>query len=559
MKALVFIFLLLHHLVAVAMTIETAVDRNPVSLNESFEVTFTASDTPSGDPDFSPLNADFDVLNQSHSSQSSWINGKISQTIQWSVQLMAKHAGSLNIPAISFGQDTSNPLSITVTQQDSADINTDQDLFLKVEATPLNPYIQSQVTYTLKLFRRVNLTQAALGEPTLADAVVQKLGDDSNYSTQVKGVDYAVTERKYAIFPQKSGSVTIPPLQLTAEVLSAGQPRFNGFFNQQITRSKQIASEAIKLEVRPAPTNPAMAHWLPAEDLQIKQEWSGDITQMKVGEPLTRTLIIMAKGATVGSLPELNSSKTSPQYKSYPDQPNLKELPRSEGIYAMREEKIAIIPSSSGSIVLPAIEIPWFNVRTQQVEIAKIAATTLNVTGGAPAPASTPTPAPLPKPKTADTPQAANPSPSTMAVAENQWFWLTIFFASAWLITLIYLWVSRRPKRVQPSVSPVSHKQPDFQQQLKLACQENNLHSAKQTLLAWGSAYFGVNSLGALAELCDARLRDEILLINELLYAPQAEANNWQGKKLLQAFNEHNITQKFQRSAPEALEPLFKL
>ena len=78
-------------------------------------------------------------------------------------------------------------------------------MFLDVKATPEQPYVQSQVLYTLRLYRRVDIAQAELSEPELTDAVVEKLGEDSNYNTVVNGVSYLVTERKYAIFPQKSG------------------------------------------------------------------------------------------------------------------------------------------------------------------------------------------------------------------------------------------------------------------------------------------------------------------------------------------------------------------
>ena len=58
--------------------------------------------------------------------------------------------------------------------------------------------------YTVRLYRRVDVAQAELSEPELADAVIEKLGEDSNYNTVVNGVSYLVTERKYAIFLRKA-------------------------------------------------------------------------------------------------------------------------------------------------------------------------------------------------------------------------------------------------------------------------------------------------------------------------------------------------------------------
>ena len=94
--SLVFFLLLLLILApqsTLAADINVSVDRNPVSLDESFQIIFTATESPDDDPDFSPLEQDFSILNQSNSSSSSWINGKSSKTIQWTLNVMAKQAG----------------------------------------------------------------------------------------------------------------------------------------------------------------------------------------------------------------------------------------------------------------------------------------------------------------------------------------------------------------------------------------------------------------------------------------------------------------------------------
>jgi len=253
---------------------------------------------------------------------------------------MAKHPGSLVVPVVKFGDDVSQPASVLVTQATANKaVDTDDDLFLEVEATPQSPYVQSQVLYTVRLYRRVEIAQASLNEPELGDAVIEKLGDDSNYNTQINGVNYLVTERKYSIFPQKSGSLTIKPLMLTAEVVANTRPNFNGFFNSQMTKTKKISSKSVTLDVKPAPATFTGKHWLSAEQLVLKEEWSGDNQQMKVGEPLTRTLTLLAKGTTVGQLPEINIGKIDDRLKTYPDQPVLQEQKKPEGLIAFREEK----------------------------------------------------------------------------------------------------------------------------------------------------------------------------------------------------------------------------
>jgi hypothetical protein len=553
LKSTLFLLILLLSLLsqsAGAAQITVTVDRNPVNIDESFQILFSSDESPDGIPDFSILERDFTILNQSQSSNSSWINGKSSKTIQWTLNVIARHAGNITIPAVEFGRDVSDPLTIEVTKaDDNKAANTREDIFLEVEATPLKPYLQSQVLYTLRLYRKVDIAQAQLTEPELADAVVAKLDDDRNYMTQVKGVGYSVTERKYVIFPQKSGSMTIKPLVLTAEVVVNSRHSFNGFFNS--TQTKRVVSKQITLDVKPAPASFTGSHWLSAEQLEVRQEWSGDFEQMKVGEPLTRTLTIQAKAATVSSLPEL-SAKTDDNLKAYPDQPVLKEQKTGNGIIALREEKIALIPSKAGSYTLPAIEIPWFNTQTNKMEVASIPETMINVLAGAETPTTSPDTDNKPQQQT-----ASSTVQTTNEQTTSNWLWVSLFLALGWLITVFYF-LTKRPAPVPVIVNNEAELSLKASiNQLKKACADNNATAAKNALLAWGATKFSATSLGAIADCCDARLRDEILQLNQVLYAKNSPA--WSGKKLFQAFAENKARAKMATTTDEGLEPLFRL
>ncbi len=534
-----------------AADIDVSVDRNPVSLDESFQIIFTANESPDDDPDFSPLEQDFSILSQSNSSSSSWINGQSSKTIQWTLKVMANHAGSLVIPPVKFGNDVSpqsSPILVTQTSENKA-VNSNEDLFIEVEATPKNPYIQSQVIYTLRLFTKTDITQARLNEPELADAVIERLGEDSNYNTQVNGVNYSVTERKYAIFPQKSGQLMIKPLVLTAELVDINSPGFNSFFNSQITKTKRVESKAVTLDIKPVPASFTGQHWLPAEQLVLKQEWSGDIQQMKVGEPMTRTLTLLAKGTTVGQLPELNTTKINDRLKAYPDQPVLKEQKKPDGLVAFREEKIALIPSKTGTYTLPAIEIPWFNIKSQKIEVAKIPEMTITAMAAAGAQAAAIAPV-LTAPKIESTTKI-------QPQQNNRWLWVSIFLASGWLATLIYFLTKRSFKKQVIEIDDAEMSLKETIKNLKKACHENNAVAAKVALLDWGRQKYKVTNLGAIAVFCHARLRDEILHLNQILYGKKGE--QWQGKKLFQAFTENKAREKIARTDDNSLEPLYRL
>jgi len=539
-----------------AADISVKIDRNPVNLNESFQIIFSATDKPDGEPDFSPLKKDFEILHQSQQQSTQITNLKMTKSIQWVLTVMAKHEGTIMVPAINFGQDNSQFTALVVNKIQVAE-NTNEDLFLQVEVSNTKPYLQEQVIYTLKLYRKVNISQAALTEPKLANAVIEKLGEDKNYNSQYQGENYVVTERKYAIFPQRSEIMLIEPLTLTADVIAASQPRYNGFFNRQNTRTQRVNSKAITLDVQAKPAAAADKYWLPAEQVYLEEKWSTDIAHTKVGEPITRTLSLLIKGATQGALPVLYADNMPANLKAYPDQPTLKETAKDDSMIAYREEKIALIPGLAGTYTLPAIEIPWWNTITQKMEVARIAEQTMTAT------AVTGTNnyvAPTPKIVTETPPPIAVDNKSTVTTSsadETLWFWLAIFFAGAWLVTLIYF-LSKNRKKTQKEVSlAATEKAGVIDKKLKKACTKNEPAPAKEALIQWGREQFNQSSLTKIAEQCAPVLQSEILALNAVLYG--GKNKEWQGALLWTAFKENQPITTKQKTEKEPLPALFKI
>ncbi|MDQ7089866.1 MAG: BatD family protein [Methylococcales bacterium] len=542
-----------------AAPINVSVDRTLIAVNESFEINFSTTEDPDANPDFSPLEKDFEIIHKNHGSKLSWVNGKRSMNIQWTFTVIAKKEGELQIPALRFGSETSPAVSITVNKikplpAESYEINA--PIFLEVEATPINPYLQSQVIYRLRFFRRVNIVEARLTDPELNDAVVEKLGEDKNYQTERGGMVYAVTERNYAIFPQKSGKMVINPLKLTAAVLMGNSSRMNSLFGTQSTKRERVESKAITLDVRPIPADFTGKHWLVAKNVNLTQQWSGDPQKIQVGEPLTRTLTLMVNGATMSQLPQLQQPLINKGLKNYPDQPNLKENKTPTGVIAFREEKVAFIPSKNGTYTLPEIKIDWFNVETGKMEAALIPETVVTAIGGV---AETQTAVITPTAQA----NVSTPAPVAQTVVSETanaglWQGLTIFFAMAWLVTLYLLFTKKTNVIDEPKADDKAVSLKACIKTLKHACQADEAQSAKEALLIWGQLTYATTSLGALANHCEARLRDEILNLNQHLYSQ--ETGGWQGKLLFEGFSEHKAREKIRsKTTDDALEPLYRI
>jgi len=549
---------------AFAEPIQVSVDRDSVAINQSFKITFTVSETIDSNPDISPLERDFEIIDRDRSSNVSWINGVSSSSTQWTFDVIAKRAGKLTIPPLHFGQQISPTLVVTVTEnaQQAAAAENEAELFLEVAASPEKVFVQSQVLFTLRFYRRVNIENASLKDPELADAVVTKLDEDKSYKKQLHGVPYLITERHYAVFPQKSGQLTLPSLVLTAEVLTDDTARMGGFFSTRTTRTERISSKPVTLTVLPAPAD-FKGRWLVAEQLNFAQQWSGDVLKMKVGEPLTRTVTLQATGTTVSQLPSLQQPSKQEALKSYPDQPHLEEQKTLNGIVAVREEKTAFIPTKAGTYTLPALEIPWFNVKTQQQEIAKINPVTLIV---AAADNATPTVIDKPVEKPLKNNSLSNPSkvispPSVPPATTNTRLWqgLAGFFALAWVITLFFF--IKKKAQLETKTTPLQLQRHQTTKQkylaLKKGCMANDAVAVKQALLDYAQHQYQLNSLSALTEQASPAFQQQLIVLNQHLYAQSKIA--WQGEPLWLAFNQQLKASTAKTAQPEPLEPLHRL
>jgi hypothetical protein len=538
-----------------AATIRAHVDRNPVAVNESFLLTFDVQGDADGEADFSPLEALFDILNRSQGSQIQIVNGRMDKTSQWQLTLMARDAGNYTIPAISFGKDRSNSLSLVV-QAETVDASAQGGtLLLEAELTPQTAYVHSQLVYTLRLLRSVNLRSGSLSEPKLSgvEAMVEKLGDDRSFETLRNGVRYVVVERSFAIFPQQSGTLTVEPSVFQGQIIEAGRFSFN-----ETLRSKRVTSKPFSVEVRPIPAA-AQRPWLPSRELRLVEEWPQDPPRFRVGEPLTRTVTLTASGIAAEQLPSL--AGTLPEgLKQYSDQPLVKNQTGADGLTGIRQEKIAILPSRPGRFELPALEIPWWNTETGQQQLARIPARSIEVSA---ATDNQLLPAP---PLAAESALSEAPPAETVRQRGGAgfWPWLSAVLVLGWLATALLWWRQRRRSlpESEPEPRPASRK-PDKPnealREFKRACRANDAGACKIALLKLAKNRWQQQppaNLGAIANRVNSTLADAIDELNRALYG--RETFDWNGARLLREVERWLKSEPLNTdSPPSPIAPLY--
>ena len=484
-----------------AASIVVSSDRNPVGLNESFQLVYETEGDVDGDPDFSVLETQLDILNRSQSSNISIINGSYSSKKNWTLSVMAKHQGKLVLPPVSFGSDKSPAYNLTVNQASQTDRQS-KEFFTRVRVNQKKVYVQQQLVITQQLFSAYNLSAYALGELKFGgiDVVVEPLGEEKQYRTRLDGQAYVVVEKQFALFPQQSGALKLEPIIAEGQTGSRSS-LYNSFARGKVVRAR---TEEIEVEVMDVPASADMSPWLPATDFQLLEQWAENPPKFVQGEPLTRTLSIKAEGLSAAQLPVLPDISID-GFKQYPDQPILENIKNDGGLSGYRLEKVAFIPTRAGKFTLPAIEIPWWNTATQQREVARIAQREIEV---APSPTAAqaqpvaPVAQPLIEPQVSP-PTAPAPSPEIVVESDSRWLWLAVFALLGWLATAVSWFVFSRSKAPSTELQPDSGQLPQREafKQLLESCKQADAARCRSTLLQWARLYFSAHSIVSVRDL----------------------------------------------------------
>ncbi len=534
-----------------AAEIRVTPDREEIRVDESFNLVFHADGSVDGEPNFRFLQNDFEILQQSESSSMQIINGTLSKKKEWTVTLMPKSAGTFVIPPVAFGNDRSPVLALKVAPAKTPQATEDAaPIFIEVSAKPQTAYVQSQVIYTIRLFRAQTLSNASLSEPKLsdADAVIERLADDRQFEEIRDGQRYLVLERRYAILPQQSGQLTVSPIQFEGQVRGRFQSRT--FFNQG-GGIRRLRSKRLTLNILPVPQDKIRGRWLPAQALRIQEQWpdiENEFEGFKAGEPVTRILTLRADGLTAAQLPEIKMNLPE-GFKSYPDQAELKDQKKLSGLVGIRRETVAIIPTVPGAYVLPAIEIPWWNIKEARMEVARLPERHISV---APALKSD-QPVFPPQKETAPIPVApVHRGEDQTQKPAGFWSWLSLILGLGWALTLIAWWGSRQKPSIAAEAGDGQNRKPDLRpvkKQLKKACLQNEAQAAKEALLTWARLRWPGRpaSLGEIGKRVPSELAEEIGRLNAVLYRPGQDP--WQGGQMLwEAFEKTAVENSTQRT-----------
>ena len=508
-----------------AQALDARFERNPIRADETVRL-IVESDAGAGgvQPDVEPLRRDFEILGRSTSTQITIDNGRQSASTQWIYELAPRRPGRLTAGPLRMGTMTTPAIALEVLPAAAADAPGGADVFIETDVAPDEVYVQSQLVYTIRIYRAVEFLEAALSDFAPEGAVTHRLGKDATYTRVAGGRRYRVIERRFAVFPQASGRLTLPALRLDVRVAEAGAaPAVGRLFGEG--RRIRLASQPVDVAVEPRPAG-AATPWLPARALALAEQWPEDPPRLVVGEPVTWTLRLEAAGLTAEQLPPLDLPDLG-AVRVYPDQPSIETRAGADAVYGVRVQRIAMVPGTAGTLEIPELRVEWWDVEADAPRTAVIPARTIPV---APAPASAGQPS---RPVLAAPPAAPETSP-------RPWPAVSAALAFAWLVTLGALLrvLGRRRRDTRPPISAPADEPPRdtaaARRRVLDACRDASPRAARDALLFWAGLTWPESpprDLIALAARTRGQpLAEAILVLDRALWS--ARDTGWSGRSL---------------------------
>ena len=354
--------------------LSASVDKNQLTIEDSIELSIKISGVRNPPiPKLPPL-TDFTVRSTGTQSSTQIFNSDMQVSTTYNYLLTPKIEGNFIIGPVIMNLSGSNyqsePITVTIKKPNPIKPNENRSVYTETSISKKTPYINEQVVYTFKLFRKTEARNLNLSMP-YDESFFRKenLGKAKRYSRVINGIAYDVDEVSIALFPIKIGESTIPPSMMELDLIHRTQTNrrrdpFTRFFNDPffggVTQNKHkiLSTKSIKVNTQPLPKKGK-----PNGFKNLVGQFSITATVGKesfdAGDTTTLTFTVSGIGNVMDvSLTDLNLGD---QFKIYPDQPIFTKSIHGNQIGGEKIFKFALVPFTTGRQTISSISLNYFD------------------------------------------------------------------------------------------------------------------------------------------------------------------------------------------------------
>lgn len=363
------------------ITVKLKLDRAEATLADSVRMVVSISGTQKGDaePIVNGLE-NFTVTQGGTSSRLEIVNGQVSAGIDYTYFLQPKKTGTFRIGPAQVNVEgktyTSKRETLAVVKATRPSDAAQRPLFLSAQISSQKVYVEEQAVYTLKLYRRVRVSDISLSLPETEYFTFKQLGKPTEYESVHSGQPYQVLEVRYVLIASRAGNYTIEPAKMN---LTAYRPERRSrsslfddpffkdpFFSFSSGRPITLAGEPLGLQVLPLPKEGRPTNFSGLVG-SFKIESKLEPTTVKSGESATLTVMLSGRG-NVNRLPDLPMPEQT-HMKVYADQPSLDIGYNNKGMTGLKTMKWALVPEEQGTYQIPPLKVSYFDPESHKYEV----------------------------------------------------------------------------------------------------------------------------------------------------------------------------------------------
>ena len=209
--------------------------------------------------------------------------------------------------------------------------------------------------------------------PEVPGLVLLQNQEFASNATERRG-DESWTVQRWSIdaFATRAGTVTIPPIEVTASVsLAPGSNRTLDL----TTRPLKVTVE-IPLELR------ELDEWIASPAVSVHQTVN-QTGEVAIGGAIKRSIRIKAENVMAMMLPAINLEPPS-GLQTYPEPPLLTNRASRGTLTAQREDTVTLIATSPGVVAIDGARINWWNTQTRRLTTLTTEQLELTISGQLP-------------------------------------------------------------------------------------------------------------------------------------------------------------------------------
>ncbi|MBT3236428.1 MAG: protein BatD [Bdellovibrionales bacterium] len=326
-------------------------------------------------------------------------NGQVTKKTSYLFYLYPKKIGIFNlgpiVATIQGSEYRSNQVKLSISKAPKVD-SKNRKYFIEANLDQKTVYLNQQVIFTFRYHTRVRIVDAKLNLPDFDGFWKEELGKQRNYQRVENGVKWSVVEVRLALFPLKSGVISVPATTLQGSMIvqdpNARRARgsiFSNIFDDDFfggmrgkRKTIRMSSKPLTIKVKPLPPPVPSKGEFGQGVGHFSSEWSVDKLKVKKGDSVTLTI----KTEGVGNILDIKIPfHATADFKSYRDKPQVTKGIRDGFLGGQRIDKIALVPLKSGRLPIPPLKYSYFNLKAgeyQTIELPPIYLTVDPIAGG---------------------------------------------------------------------------------------------------------------------------------------------------------------------------------